>query len=411
MIDFRRNLKFFNVALRGATLISKLSLILILAKFLSPGELGLYGLLVATVAYGIYPLGLEFYTFGNRELILTDDIKKGALIKSQLFFHLLMYILFLPMFLFLFYFELLPWILIFWFYLILILEHLNQEIFRILVAMSKQVTASIALFFRHGMWALVVAATMYLENDARNLKFVLLAWAVGNIISFGVVIFVLIKLPISGWTDSVNWSWVKRGLKVATPYFMATIGVNGILTIDKYIFDLFNGKEHLGAYVFFLAISAALVSFLDAGVFSFTYPQMISSVNNKEPDQLNKLMKKMTRQVLLCSAAYLVVVHFAMSFLLGLIGKDIYTNNISLFYLFFIAMFIQSLSFVPHYGLYAKKIDRPIVHSGVLSFCFFVFFCWTLSYISTLYAIPFAFILTYLFVFLWKLFHLRSSYE
>ena len=52
--------RLFNMALRGLTLASKFLLIFFLARFLEPAELGLYGLVVATIGYALYLLGLDF---------------------------------------------------------------------------------------------------------------------------------------------------------------------------------------------------------------------------------------------------------------------------------------------------------------------------------------------------------------
>src|SRR5690606_16168777 len=59
----------FNIGLRGLTLSSRFLLLFALARWLSPAELGLFGLVSAIVGYGIYLVGLEFYAFATRELI------------------------------------------------------------------------------------------------------------------------------------------------------------------------------------------------------------------------------------------------------------------------------------------------------------------------------------------------------
>ena len=48
--------KLANIGLRGITLASKFALLLVLAKYLEPSDVGLYGLIAVTVAYGMYPL-------------------------------------------------------------------------------------------------------------------------------------------------------------------------------------------------------------------------------------------------------------------------------------------------------------------------------------------------------------------
>ncbi|MFX4789973.1 hypothetical protein ABTB87_22095 [Acinetobacter baumannii] len=62
-------LSIFNLAVRGLNLASKFILIVFLAKFLTVAELGLYGLIAATINFAMYFIGLDFYVYSNRELL------------------------------------------------------------------------------------------------------------------------------------------------------------------------------------------------------------------------------------------------------------------------------------------------------------------------------------------------------
>lgn len=75
--------RLINIALRGMTLGSKFLLIFFLARFLEPAELGLYGLLVATIGYALYLLGLDFYTYSTREILKRERNEWGGLLKNQ----------------------------------------------------------------------------------------------------------------------------------------------------------------------------------------------------------------------------------------------------------------------------------------------------------------------------------------
>lgn len=75
-------MRLINVGLRGMTLVSKFLLIFFLAVFLEPQELGLYGLIIATIGYSLYPLGSDFYAFTTRELLKRDRKEWGGLIKD-----------------------------------------------------------------------------------------------------------------------------------------------------------------------------------------------------------------------------------------------------------------------------------------------------------------------------------------
>src|SRR5690606_27760460 len=99
---------------------------------------GLYGLLAATIAYALYPIGLDFYAYSTREILRVDRGQWGGMLRNHGALALVLYSVVLPLLLLVFAMGFLPWTLAPWFYILLILEHLNQELSRLLVAVTKQ---------------------------------------------------------------------------------------------------------------------------------------------------------------------------------------------------------------------------------------------------------------------------------
>ena len=86
-----------NLALRGITLGSKFLLSIYLVKFLSLEANGEYGIFVATISMLTYVLGLDFYSFNNREILQENSLESGKKIKNQFFLFTLVYLLVLPL--------------------------------------------------------------------------------------------------------------------------------------------------------------------------------------------------------------------------------------------------------------------------------------------------------------------------
>jgi len=395
-------LRLINVGLRGFTLLSKFFLIFILAKYLEPSDLGFYGLIVATVAYAMYPLGFDFYTYSTRELLKRERNEWGKLLKSQVFLHFALYSIFLPLLALVFYFELLPWDIVFWFYAILILEHLNQELMRLLIALSEQLTATIALFIRQGSWSIALAFWMYADADARNLESILLSWFSGGSIALLISLYKVKSMDAGGWSARVNVKWIKRGILIAVPLFLSTLALRGVFTIDRYWFESLAGLEVLGAYVLFMGIAAALISFMDAGIFSFKYPAMISSFNNNLSDQFRKNTESMMTQVMAFLAIYIVVAFSLIGLVLEVVGKDLYIENIDIFYWLVLVMAIQAVSNIPHYALYAQGKDSPIIASHLVSLFLFIPVVIFLSTFSSYHAVPAALCVIQSIIMVWK---------
>src|SRR5690606_4276418 len=146
------------------------------------------------IGYALYVIGFEYYNFATREIIASDSARWLGMIKDQFALYVGLYLLFLPVALILFVKDWLPRSYAIWFFGLLLLEHLAQELFRVLIAISEQILASVVLFLRSGAWCLVVVPIMLLAPETRTVGFVLGGWSVGALIACAVGAFRLLKL-------------------------------------------------------------------------------------------------------------------------------------------------------------------------------------------------------------------------
>ncbi|MCL6700901.1 hypothetical protein [Pseudomonas sp. T1.Ur] len=395
-------LQLSNVAIRGLTLASKFLLIFFLARFLEPAELGIYGLLTATVGYSLYLLGFDFYTYSTRELLKRGREEWGGVIKAQAALTVLLYAIFLPLLSLIFVEDLLPMSVIGWFFALLILEHLTQELGRLLVAVSDQLYASLMLFFRSGVWAVLVTGLMFVMPEARDLNVVFGAWAVGGGIALLLGICRIKRMGLDGWRQEVDWAWIIKGLKIAFALLVATLAIRGLFTLDRYWFQALAGMEVLGAYVLFTGISMALISFLDAGVFAFIYPDLISSYQRSDGDGFRRLFRKLLLQTAALSGLFAMVGLLAIGHLLDWLGKPLYAEQQGLFVWILLATVLYALGMVPHYGLYAQGRDRPIIHSHIASLLIFVLATWIFAQYWPQLAVPLGLCISFFFILCWK---------
>lgn len=364
--------RLINVGLRGSTLVSKFLLIFLLARFLEPAEVGLYGLLVATVSYALYFLGFDFYVFTTREIIKASPDNRGRLLKSQVGLCMFLYIVFLPLSLSLFAFELLPWWLAPWFISLLVLEHINQELNRLLVALNRQLIASLVLFFRAGAWALIVVLVLGLNENLRSLSTVVGGWLMGGTVAVLLGFAAVAKAGMGGWTKKIDWMWVRKGLRVALPMLISSIALRGLFTLDRYWFEAWVSLEALGAYVLFMGIATAMQSFMDAAVFTFLYPGMISAHASGEPELFRQKHKQMVVQTVLLLAVFSGVAMAAIGPIVSWLDRPIYLEHIDIFMWVLVANVLFILGALPQYALYAQNFDRPIIFNHLIGFLVFV---------------------------------------
>ena len=401
--------KIINIGLRGSTLLSKFFLIFFLARVLEPQDVGLYGLVVVTVVYGLYLVGFDFYTFSTRDLLKKDKGIWGQLLKSQISFFFIMYGIVIPISLLVFLLDFLPWSIFIWFVLILIFEHLSQELNRLLVVMSKQLAASMVLFFRSGAWCVFVIGLMWYFPSTRSLETVLKFWVFGNILAICLGAYYCINIGVGGWGKPINWQWVRQGLKTAVPLLLGTLALRGIYTVDKYWFEILTSRETLGAYVFFIGMCSALQSFLDAGVFVYSYPDLINKYNQDDRDGFRKEMKKLSIVTIFVCVVFVVFCFFVMPFVLDWLDRNIYKENIKIFWWLLTSMVIFVLGMIPHYGLYAKNMDSPIIKSHIYGLIVFFPVVWFIAIYDNYLAIPVSLCFVFLLIFFYKLyFYIKS---
>lgn len=399
--------RIFNLGLRAFTLLGKFLLIFFISRFLSPADVGLYGLVVATISYTLYFIGFDFYTFSTRDLLKQEKGRWGQLLKSQGAFFLIMYCIILPLNLFLFVFDFLPWTVLAWFFILLVLEHINQELGRFLVIISEQTTASIVLFLRSGAWCIVAIVLFILFPSLRSLDMVFISWFVGSFLaSFFGIFKCTRKLDVSGWKERIDWGWIKQGLKIVIPFLLGTLALRGIYTIDRFWFEYLVSRDTLGAYILFMGICSALMSFLDAGVFMYSYPILIKKHYEHDSEGFYKELKKLTTLTISLSLFFILGTFIVLPYLLEWIDNPIYSENQNIFWFLLASTIAYIVSMIPHYALYAKGINKHIVISHILGLIMFLISVPTVSYFESISAVPIALIFSFLFILIYKLFFL-----
>jgi O-antigen/teichoic acid export membrane protein len=395
-------LRIINVGLHGVTLGTRFLFIFFLAKHFTPSSVGQYGLFTATVGYSLYFVGLDFYTHTTREILKVADNQRGRLLKGQAALSGLLYILFIPIaFVILVYLDW-PSDMLYWFFPILILEHFNQEMSRLLVALSEQITASIVLFIRQGSWAVAMVILMLTNEESRQLSTVFTLWFCAGIVAATAACWKLHKLRMGGWRALIDWSWVRNGVAVSLTFLIATLAIRGIHTVDRYWLEAIGGIEVVGAYVLFFGIAGTLSAFLDAGVFAFTYPTLIKLHHVNDSLATKRKVRQMFGYTLISCMGFAITSWFLLPFLLDWINNPIYKKYAYIYPWLLLAMVIFVLSMVPHFALYAKGHDKPIIYSHIFAFFVFILSVWLLSSSFAVLAIPISLTIAFVVLLFWK---------
>lgn len=362
-------------ALRLWAVASRFLLVFFLARFLTPSDVGLYGLIVATASYALYVLGLDLYTYTTRDIISSSKIEW----RSKLFTHSMILaavgVVVAPLLLCLFVFGLLPWQVLGLFYAVAYSEHLSLEIDRALVAMSDQRSASIVVGIRQGLMPTLVVPLMGLVPATRNVETVLIAWALFNLVA---VTFGLMKI-VRGSTSSpigfIGLPWVRRALLTALPFLLGTLSIRLLFTVDRQLVAVLENLEVLGAYTLAMTIAGGVTTVLAVGVHQFVYPSLVSSVSRNDLTEFRLGLRSLWLQTMVVVVVAMISVLLAYQWVVTWFDQPIYVEYAWLIPSAVAVISIYNASLVPHYALYALKADRMILMASLLALVAFAGVC------------------------------------
>ena len=358
-----------NIVLRGLTLVSKFVLLFYLAKILPPEEIGVYGLFYVTISFSLFLLGLDYYAYAQREMHSRPKVEWPIIIRNQFTFYLLTYIFAIPILAPVFTSGILPLKYIGWFYVLVTLEHLSQELYRLLIAMQKPLLANLALFIRSGVWVYAVIVIMWLEPTFRDLHVVWAGWTIGALCSLLLTIFVVQSLDFKKLINvSIDWPWIRRGLPISLRFIIGTLAIRGLFTFDRYIIDAYLGKDSVAVYTVYIALINGITAFIDAGAISILYPKIVASYKQSKLDTYKKYIKKLAVAILFLSLLLNTLIGIVAYFWFSLFLPEIYTKNIEVLWLLQLMGVIMVMAYVPHYALYVRHKDTILSAIHIMSF-------------------------------------------
>ncbi len=350
--------------LRGLTLSSRFLLSVLLARMLSPDEMGQYGLITAVLAFALLTLGLEFYSFMYREMVPASPTRRAQIIADQaalgaVAFLAAVLLSVLAVLAGLFTSRLAPW-----FLLILATEHISLEATRILIITSRPVRAYIGVFLRGGVWVYAIAILMFTVPSTRSLETVLVWWALGGASSIIFAAFSLRDLP---WRElrgkRPDWNWIYRGLRTARPFMLTAGGALTITYVDRFIIDEFLGREALGIYTFYSTISIGLLS-LGASVSHQFLPKVIAGYASGQKDYRANV-RAFFWSLFGIASGMTVFAGLTIWPMLALFSLPAYAASIWVFYSMLPGVLLRILADVPSYALYAARADGKLLFCNV----------------------------------------------
>jgi O-antigen/teichoic acid export membrane protein len=367
-----------SVALRLAASAAKFAIFLYLAKDLPPEEVGLIGIVFAVIAIGVQITGAELHYINSRDIAAGSKDVVAGLIKAQLRVHMISYLGVAPVLWIVFYFGLLAHK-YFWIVLVLLIsEHLAQELTRFLQFVFRPVLSALLIFIRSGLWVIALIFGVELFHINLSALIVLKAWAIFSILAAACGLYLireylLLRQQISLFT----LEWVTRTLRRAAPFFTTTVFFSSSLYLDRFILDALLGKEAVGIYFFLWSLASALSVFVTFAVGVFYGPLAIRAYRQEGLGAYLKVRKVFARK----TATYAGIGMFCGAILiepvLQFIGRVEYLEYAYIFYFLLSANCVVLASDFTNLEMYVRGLDREMMFAAIFGLVVTLVIQWT----------------------------------
>ena len=382
-----RDLRIINTLLRVFAGASRFFLFFFLVIFLDPGDIGIFGIITASLAYGSLVLGFDFYYYSNREFSKNLVKNKSEVLGLTFRFYALIYTVVILTTLPTIMLTDIPFEFSFIIFLLL-LEHFNQEIYRFLVLIQKNIVATALLVVRAAIWVYVAFVLYYFFPSLRNLEILFSLWFVAALCA-GTMGFLILYKKIGFTTENYKFkSWVLEGFKICIPIFIGSLFVRLLFVVDRYIFRMLSDDNILGVYVFFAGVSTIITVIAEAAIFSFYLSSILSAGQSGDKSKLSLLISSVVKNLGYLTIAVLITAIIGVYFLHLIHLDPIYHSNWEIFIILIIANLFFTFSIAYNLGLYALKLDRSVIIANVSAVVVFFISIFCFTFINKLYAVP-----------------------
>ena len=385
--------KVFNLFLRGLSSISKLALLIFIAKYHPLNETGIYGIIIGQLALGSLVIGYDFYSYSNREIV-NQTAERDQIIFDSFYFYKYYYLLSIPFVTSLFlinqgFINYLPF-----FLFLLISEHLSQELVRILVSEKRNTEASIAVFIKQFMPS--VSYVIYLYISSPNLYALFSMIIISSIFSF-MYSYQRLNIKIQGLKK--NLIWIKKGVKLSTIFILSTVCLRFVSTFDKTIINQYFDETIVGIYSFLFTISMSLNILIEVMVINFGFKDLISSGDNVK--KLKKTFHSMVLETFFYGIFFIIFLNLIFGSVIDIVDKPLLGEYLLEFNFLILIAILFSLSSIQTLYFYSKKYDS---FNLIMNFIFLSLFISTILIVNidTLLEFIFCILISYVSILLIK---------
>jgi O-antigen/teichoic acid export membrane protein len=345
--------------LRAGTIGAKFVLALYTVRYLSLGDLGIYGLLVGgtNIVPSIASLGMTDYVI--RKIVGLPAAEALPLVASQQALTLAVHLVAQPLiFLGVYAFAPMPVHFAIMAGLILLLENLATHASDFLIARRHVFLANWLGFLRQGLWAVPVIAFGVLDPRARTLDALMMGWLAALVLTEFVLLGILLRHQ--RWRHArPQWGWMRQALRGSLVLYVKDVSTTISSFADRFLVSLFLGLDLTGVYTLFWSIANVVHSLAVYGVLQTHIARLVGAGQGAAAafrDLERRLMIETGGWALLIAAG----AGAATPFLVALMGRPLLDDYMPVFWLILVATLMRIAADAYGFVIYALHRDRAI---------------------------------------------------
>lgn len=360
-------LPIFIMLLRSLSLISKFALTVFIAKFMNFDALGLYGLLMAVTVIAPSLLGFAIMHVYIRDAVTQsrENIVKNLRFYARFISRLYGFLFFVAVIYGLLTHQIALAMIVL---AIVCLEHLNNDIYNLMLNLSRQLSGNLLHFIRSGFWMIIFIGSAYYYPSLQTLDTLLIFWIAGSFLSFLGFFFCLKDWPWGMQNKKVSFlERFKKEFSVSRVMYANNVTVSAGQYVNHFLILIFLGLELTGIYVFFMQISSAMSNLLMTGVGQIARPKLVKAYKEND-ESFNSVYKTCLFQTLFLAVFMsLTAIPVVYSILYYVIDKPLALSWYPVFFLILGLFLLTMVRLVNDMVFYSNFRDDLILKQGLVA--------------------------------------------
>jgi O-antigen/teichoic acid export membrane protein len=351
------------MALRSMTIAAKFVLTLFIARYLGLAELGIFG--IVTSAAVLAPVLLGFGVSNNLGREAARDGAAAITARLSQYF-----IVLLPIYATLCIVSVVIFpgkaVLLVALGLLLFLEHIQTDMFSLMMMTGRPYAANLVNFIRSAAWVVGYVPLALIDPRFRTLNALVLAWLAGCVVA---TILTVVFTSHWRWHEAVE-ALPASGMTLPHRHGSTALYLNDVANtlfqyVDRYIVGIFLSVEILGIYVLFWSIGNAMSNLITTAVVQ-TRKSTLVQVAYFSPQSFNRNLRDVAfvtgGTALGLSISAILAVHVAVPFL----GRPQVIPYLPILYVLCVGLIFRTVYEVLGISFYAHGRDDITLYSGVL---------------------------------------------